>query len=514
MSTYNKSLPKPSQIRWMTTNRKTRTEIIVMPFKGSIPSGISFLSWRQSSYAYSYQVQYMVKARMIPDKQLDTGTEITKTGWKYPNTAWSGDVNKINRCVTMDKKNRFYRYYGFGGKSLMTKGSYDKLQVVVRVRSFNKKKKQHGAWVTNTLTIKCKPDVKVHKIVALADGGIQIYLNTGGWKRGDSKVILRDVRHIGATKKQNKKNLTDEVGAIGTEEASGYPYAEFAGDLFKTDFEQNQQITLKNCVFRTCDGVDVSLDGTYTISPIDADISAPKITITRDEDSGHIYAKIQKNDTADDWDNVKAWMLCTVNGEDVRIDAVEDTGSDDSTRRFYFYPPLDVELKLRVGITNNLGGKFWKTYTSSTIPNLSPILSHGRVMLNYTDGTDEQPDNGAFHGSKIVAVNYEVEKSMSAKRPHEKELPFGRKRPIAFLGEGLERNINVKGSVPKTTDMQTAAYSTLKDWLEFQEQQGIVFARLPDGEHYTALCTGLSLEQEDEEDEFYKVNLTLEEVDI
>jgi hypothetical protein len=50
--------------------------------------------------------------------------------------------------------------------------------------------------------------------------------------------------------------------------------------------------------------------------------------------------------------------------------------------------------------------------------------------------------------------------------------------------------------------------------MSFQEQQGVVFARFPDGEHYTALCTGVSIEQEDEYEEFYSVNLTLEEVDI
>lgn len=513
MSTYNKSLPKPSEIRWMTKDRKTRTETIEMPFGGTIPSGISYLSWRQSSYAYSYQVQYMVKARMIPDKQLETGSEITKTAWKYPNSTWSGDVATINKCVTMDKEHRYYRYYGFGGKSLMTKGSYDKLQVVVRVRSFNSKKKQHGAWVTNTLTVKCKPTVTVYKIVALADGGIQIYLNTGGWKRGDSQVILHDVKNS-LSVKTNKHRLDREVGAIGTEEASGYPYAEFEGKYFNYDFEQNQKITLKNCFFRTCDGVDVSLDGTYTISPIDADISEPSIEVLHDHDKGFIDVHIAKNDTADDWDTVQAWLNCTVGEKTVRCDHVVASGTDDDARMFRFYPPLDSELKLRVGIKNNLGGVFWKTYTNSSLSDLKPIPSGGRVIVSYTDGNDVQPDNGTFYGSQYVAMNYEVEKNLSATRKCEKEIPFGRKKPIAFLGEGVEKKLSIKGSVPRDSEMETATNSNLKDWMDFQEQQGIVLIRLPDGEHYTALCTGLSLEQDDEYEEFYNVNLTAEEVDI
>lgn len=516
MSTYNKKLPKVSDICWMKKDRTGRTGTITMPFKGVIPSTIPYVGWRQSSYAYSYQVQYKVTARMIPDKQLATGSEYTKTDWKYMNTAWSGDVDKLNKCVTMDKKNRFYRYFSFAGKSLMTKGNYDKLGITVRVRSFNKTKKQHGPWVSNQIYIKCKPDVKIHKIVALADGGLQIYLNTGGWKRGDSKVILKDIRRSGDTKKRNKKNLTEEVGAIGGEEASGYPYAEFAGSLFNGDFEQNQKIVLKNCVFRTCDGVDVSLDGTYTISPIDADINEPKVTIERIEDWGMLAVTVKKSDSLDDWDKVSAWLNCNVNDETVRVNAGLATAIGNEERVFYFHPPLDSTINLRIGITNNLGGKFWKTYTKSSKPALKPFDSNGRIMVNYTDGTDEQPDNGTFYGTLVAVMNYETEYSIQAQRPHEKELPFGRKRPVAFLGEGLEKTIQVKGSIDGTVtgEYATASCSTYKDWLDFQDQQGIVLLRMPHGRMYTALCTSLSIEQEDEFDETRTINMTMEEVDL
>lgn len=516
MSTYNKKLPKPSEICWMNSNRKTRETTIVMPFKGTIPSGVSYIGWRQSSYAYSYQIQYMVTARMIPDRQLETGTETTKTGWKYPNPAWSGNVNTFNKCVAQDKKNRYYRYYNFAGKSLMTAGSYDRLAVSVRVRSFNSKKKQHGAWVTKTIYIKCKPDVKVYKIVALADGGIQIYLNTGGWKRGDSQVILGDVRHTGAAAAENKKKLIDEVGAIGGEEAKDYPYAEFAGNLFNTDFRENQQITLKNCTFRTCDGVDVSLDGTYTIDPVSAVIDAPNISVTRDEDAALISATIAKGDAADDWDDVQAWLNCIVHGETVRYDYVLSEGSGDATRKFYFRPPLDCEMQMCIGIKNNLGGSFSKTYTVNDLQQLAPILSKERVMINYTDGTDKQPSNGMFNGSKLAVMNYEVDYSIDASRPYEKELPFGRSRPIAFLGEGLEKTLNIKGSIDgtETDEFKTVPYSGYYDWLRFQDQQGIILLRMPFGRTYTALCTKLQISQEDEFDETRSIDLSIDEVEI
>lgn len=516
MSTYNKKLPKVSEICFMNSKRTGRTDTIVMPFGGVIPSTTPYVGWRQSSYSYNYQVQYMVTARLVPDKQLDMDADTTKTAYKYFNSAWSGAVNSLNRSVAVDKKNRYFRYYSLSGKSLMTKGSYDKMIVTVRVRSFNAKKKRHGAWVTKSLVVKCKPTVKVHKIVALADGGIQIYLNTGGWKRGDSDVILKDVRHEGASKKQNKKDLIDEVGAIGTEEASGYPYAEFAGDLFNTDFEQNEKIVLKDCVFRTCDGVDVSLDGTYTISNIDADIDAPNITATRNEHTGRLYFTVSKSDSADDWDSVGAWLNCTVGGETVRCDPARTVGSDDATRYFTFFPPLDSELKLLVRIKNNLGGNLTKTYTVNDIARLAPIKSNGRILINYTDGTDVQPQNGVFNGSSVVAMNYETEYSLDATRPHETELPFGRTRPIAFLGEGLEKTINIKGNIDgtETGEYATVQYSTYRDWEQFQNQQGIVLARLPFGRMYTALCTQLTIDQADEYDESRSITMSLSEVEI
>lgn len=516
MSKYNKSLPKVSEICFMSQDRKTRETTIVMPFKGVIPSLASYIGWRQSSYAYSYQVQYMVTARMIPSKQLETGAETTKTDWKYPNASWSGNVDTMNRCVEQDKKNRYYRYYNFSGKSLMTQGSYDKLTVAVRVRSFNKSKKQHGPWTTQNITIKCKPTVLIHKIVALADGGFQMYLNTNGWTRGDSKVILKDVRHSGSTIAENKKQLTDEVGAIGTEEASGYPYAEFKGSDFNTDFRENEKIVLKNCVFRTVDGVDVSLDGTYTIDPVSSIIDEPIVNVTRAEDKGLIAVQVAKSDAADDWDNVTAWMNCKVHGETKRYDYVRMSGSGDATRSFYFMPPLDSELNLCIGITNDLGGKFTKTYTKADNAKLGPIPSKERVIVNYTDGTDEQPANGMFNGSKVAVMNYEISYSTDAQRPHEKELPHGRKRPIAFLGEGLEKTINISGNIDGTEngEYQTVEHSGYYDWLEFQEQQGIILLRMPYGRTFHALCTKLTIDQEDEFDESRKITMTCEEVEI
>ena len=516
MSKYNKKLPNVSEICFMNQDRSIRETTIVMPFKGDIPSYASYMGWRQSSYAYSYQVQYMVTARMIPSKQLETGSENTKTDWKYPNESWTGDVDTMNRCVEQDKVNRYYRYYNFSGKSLMTQGSYDKLDITIRVRSFNKSKKQHGAWTTQTVTVKCKPTIAVHKIVALADGGIQIYLNTNGWTRGDSKVILNNVRHSSSAIAENKKQLSCEVGAIGTEEASGYPYAEFKGSDFNTDFRENEQIVLENCVFRTVDGVDVSLDGTYTIDPVSATLDAPVVNVTREEDKGLIAVEVSKTDLADDWDDVEAWMNCIVHGETKRYGYVKKSDSSDAIRLFYFMPPFDSALNLCIGITNNLGGKFTKTYTKNEHANLAPIPSKECVMVNYTDGTDEQPSNGMFNGSKIAVMNYDVSYSTDAQRPHEKELPHGRKRPIAFLGEGLEKTINISGSIDGTEngEYQTVEHSGYYDWLAFQEQQGIVLLRMPFGRTFHALCTKLTIDQEDEFDESRKISMTLEEVEI
>lgn len=526
MSKLNKKLPKPSNICFMKSDRKSRTNQILMDFGSVVPSGW-YLGWRQSSFTYSYQVQYYIEARLIPEKQLSTGSSTSKTKWKYPNTSWSTkvSVDNLNRCVAMDKKNRYYRYSHFGNKSLMTKGSYDRLIVVARVRSYNPKAKQHGQWVTGRIVINCVPEVSIEKAVALADGGVRLYLNTHGWTRGDSRLIVRGIyRSSDAESNLLKAETTLEVESIGGEEAADFPFVEIDGNCFNDGLLPSDEVVF-DCEFRTCDGLGDDgentvfgreVNQTVMIDAVSAVIDAPTVVALQDEDTGTITATVSKSDAADDWDSVKSWMICTVDGEEVRFDPVASIGSDDSSRTFKFQPPLDSEAKLHVGITNDLGGAFSKTYTVEDLSELKPIPSKDRVLISYTDGKDKQPMNGMFYGSKTVAMNYEIEKSVSSERPYETELPFGRSRPVAFLGDGLKSSISLKGSIDATQDgyFETVPFSGELDWRKFQEQQGIVLLRMPNGRWHHALCTSLSIEQSDEYDETKTVNLSFEEVDV
>lgn len=513
MSKYNKALPKPSDICFMNASRGARATSVTMPFGGTIPTGSSYVGWRQPSFTYSYQPQYYVKARLVPDKQLATGSSYSKTAWKWVNADWKTDPAKPdtkNGGVTMDKNNRWYRYLNFAGKSLMTKGSYDLMEIYVRVRTYNSKAKQHGAWVTQKIAVKCRPTVKVHKIVALASGGLRVYLNTGGWKRGGSKLVMQDIRHEGAAKKQNKSSITAEVDAIGGEEATSYPYVEISGSLLNTDFLPGEKIVFKSCAFRTCDGVDASIDGTYTIDAVSAHIDEPNVDIARDEDTGTVTVKLTKGDAADDWDEAGAMTAVEVRGETVKFNPVYTSGTDDAARTYKFMPPLDSPIRLTLMVTNDLGGLWSRTYE------LDPIPSNGRVMVNYTDGTDKQPKNGMFYGSKVAAMNYDVETSTDAAREADVELPHGRKRPVAFLAEGLKKTISVKGSIGALLDgsLETVPFSGYYDWLDFQEQQGLVLLRMPDTDTYQCVCTKATISQEDEYDETKAVDLSFEEVDV
>lgn len=198
MSKLNKKLPTPGYPCWMDVNRKNRAYTINMPFKGVVPAGSSYIGWKQTSYAYSYQAQYYVEARLVPSKQLDTGSTTSKTGWKWMSSTWSGNETKPdlkNKGVAADKKNSYYRYVNFKGKYFMTKGSYDRLTLHTRVRTYNSKTKQHGNWKYSNCIINCVPTVSVHKVVATADGGFLLFLNTNGWTRGNSQVVLGTVKH-------------------------------------------------------------------------------------------------------------------------------------------------------------------------------------------------------------------------------------------------------------------------------------------------------------------------------
>lgn len=198
MSKLNKKLPKPGYPCWMDKNRNNRKYTIEMPFKGVIPDGSCYIGWRQNNYTYSYQPQYWVEARLVPSKQLGTGSTTSKTKWKWMNKDWKTDPAKPdtrNGGAAVDKKNRYYRYVSFKGLSLMTKGSYDRLILHTRVRSYNPKTKQHGYWTYKDIYINCKPTISVHKVVATADGGFLLFLDTNGWTRGNSQVVLGTVKH-------------------------------------------------------------------------------------------------------------------------------------------------------------------------------------------------------------------------------------------------------------------------------------------------------------------------------
>ncbi len=508
MSTYNKSLPKVSEICFMNASRTVRAKSLLMPFGGTIPAGNAYVGWKQNSYAYSYQMQYMVTARMTPARQLETGSQTTKTGWKYFNSAWTGDVGANNKCVAPDKNNKYYRYYSLAGTTLMTAGSYDRLTITVRVRSFNKKKKQHGAWTTTSLTIYCVPTVSAYKTVVLADGGAKMYLNTNGWTRGNSGISLKSIKDASGNELLKMPTFCD-VNAIGGEEAANYPYIILSGSSLKTGLKQNTAYTLTGS-YVTMDGAEADISGTFITEDISAVIDEPVVAVVRDDDAGELEVTISKSDGTDDWDDVSAWL--TAGG--MRVDCVASSGSNDAARRYKFMPPLDVDLKLNIGISNDLGGYFQKTCSSADIANLKAFNSDDRLIVNYTDGNDEQPGNGMFYGSKNVQMNYDVEYSTDAERESETELPFGRTRPVAFLGEGVDVTLTVKGTIDSTGELETAASSGYSNWLEFQEQQGIVLLRLPGGQMYQALCTKLTLDQEDEYDEGRTVSMTLKEVDV
>lgn len=509
MSKYKKSLPKPTDICFMNKSRGGRVAEVIMPFGGVIPTGSSYVGWRQPSFTYSYQPQYYVNVRLVPDKQLSTGATYSKTTWKWINPDWKTDPAKPdtrNSGVTQDKNNRWYRYLNFAGKSLMTKGSYDRMDIWVRVRTYNPKAKEHGAWVTQKIQVKCVPTVTVHKLVALADGGLRVYLNTGGWKRGGSKLRLV----VG--KRMRGNEITVEVEAIGGEEAADFPYVEIKGGMFKSGgFGPGDSIKFGDgSAFITCDGVEASVSGTYTIDAVSAVIDEPSVSIVRNEDDGTVTATVSKSDAADDWDTAEAWAKVYVRGEEQRLDPVYSSGTDDATRTFKFMPPLDSTIELRVNVANDLGGAWGGSY------DVAPIPSNGRVMVNYTDGTDKQPKNGRFYGSKVAAMNYETEFSTDATRETDMELPHGRKRPVAFLAEGLKKTISVKGSIGALLDgsLETVPFSGYYDWLAFQEQQGLVLLRMPETDAYQCVCTKATIGQEDEFNETKSIDLSFEEVDV
>lgn len=493
MSKLQKSLPKVSGIAFVDKELLTRKVSIQMPFAGVVPQGIQYVSWKQNSFSYSYQAQYKIVARLSPTKNFQTGVEESQTGWKYFNPNYSGPVDSLDKGAKADPLHDYFRYYSIRGKHFMTKGSYDKLDFMVRVRSFNSSKKLHGEWVQRTLTIVCVPDVTIHKIVARADGGMNIYFDTHGWLRGHStfemtKLVVDDVNIL-------KAKFTDEIVAIGEEEAREYPYVIVNGDKLSGDVTNNQSIKITG-KFITCDGASDSVSGTYTTDPVSAVIDAPVIVKTINNYDSTVTIDVKKSDRLDDWDDVSCYLKTA---DKKRYDAVAVEKLSNEGRRFTFQPPFDVDCNMVVHVTNNLAGEYAHTYK-----NYVRLNSEGKVVINYNDGTDDQ----------VVAMNYDVMINLTGKRSYEKELPFGRSKPIGFLGEGVERSITINGSIDGTDtgELQTVANSSYTDWLMFQQNLGLVNVRCPKGKSYKGICHTCNISQEDEFDDGQKISINIEEV--
>ena len=516
MSTLNKNLVKPSDISWMDKARGNRTKSIAMKFGLSVADGISYLGWKQNGYVGSYQVQYKVTGRLTPEEQFSKGASTTVTDWKYPYSDWVGDVDKLNKGVKADSGNVYYLGANFKKCIFMTPKLCDKFSIRVRVRPFNIAKKTHGEWVYETLTVYCVPQPKVHKVVALANGGLRVYLDMDGWTRGGTNVFFKDVRHVDGTNAMAKNEVYDVMNGIGDAKAGNYPYVTLNGKYLKESFYADETVVFKDVFVKTCDGEAVSINGSYKIDSVISTIDNPTITIKKDANNHAISVSLAKYSPNVQWDDVAVGMVYISSKGTGSVLEVAKTDGANGSSTWLFQPPLDSELQVWVSIKNKLGGDFYKWYTSRDFSALDKIVSGGRAVINYTRGYDVQPDNGLFYGSSVVELLYDVQYNLTTKKQVEKELPWGRSKPVAFLRDGVETSISLSGSIGSVADSEfnLTVNSNIRMWHQFREHQGMVFLRLPDGEFFTAVCTSVSMSPEDEYDEIRQISLSLEEVDV
>lgn len=508
MSTLNSSLPKASNLRFTDKDGKNHHTLVYMSLGGTIDPKSSFACWQQNSYTYGFQAQYRIKARLTPDNELETGSTTKATAWKHLVPSWDQgtDIDNIDSFIGPKSSSKWRTYTGFdfAGMDFAEVGGFDKLEINLRVRSFSNSKKQHGVWETGTVTVKCRPEVAFHEIVAFHDGGLRFYLDLGGWKRGGSSFTLKSVKRIGDDTELLKEKSTDAVDGIGDEKNQEWPYAGFLGKHFDTAFKPGEQIHVE-AEFKTCDDVVATISKDCVISGTSATVDAPVIEVEVFDEEAVIKVHAYKANQNEDWDTVTAWITC----DGKRYEPCMSEGENDDDRTFTFAPPFDADIELHVGVSNDL-------YFNDSFPytGIGSIPSKGRVFVNYTDGTHEQPEGG-FYGPLLAVMQYDIEESTDSSRPHDTSHPLGRRRPMAFLGSGLERKVKVKGSIDATPDkrFERTAHSSLEDWRAFEEQQGLVLLRMPNGYCSHALCTGVSMDS-DNSGLSKSVSLTFEEVDV
>lgn len=501
-STLNSKLPGVSKIAFCSSAGKDMYRTIFTGENGKFSTKVGF---RQSATTFPYQVQYRSRSRYTKANAKVKGATWTKWGSWRNAVAVSGiakdateSSNPVNKWLKANKgvnrTSKYLTFYTFSSYQIAE--AYDARQFEFRVRTFNKAKAKHGSWTSQVLSVYRRAAVRDETYYAGAQGGLICDFNYA-WDRSYS-IQVNSVRDA-AGRELLTKSFKTTANTDGQRSAVTVPAirdgyipgtVEVPLSKLKREVAAGEDLTV-DIRFVTEDKGATAFES-HRVLDSEPAISPMTITPTWDEVTGVLTVLVAKGDPDDVIDQLGCSVSYTYRGKAYSIEPVAshiDLASA-SCGSFTFFPPLGTALTVKAKAS---------TYRSVRTDEAATSLSAPGYRLN------SHADAGlcalAWAGAGI-----DVKSSASV----ETALPFGRKKQIAFYGDGTSTSVTLSAKVLEVADQYGGAFASREGWDRMAEAQGICTLRTPRGGMYRVAVQSVSLTRDDAG--IYSLSVSAQEV--
>lgn len=509
---YNSKMPKVSGIKFCTNGYKNQCEHITTSEGGRFSIQVCFKQPGNRNSFSSYQVQYREHSKYNAANAKKQGTDWTAwSPWKNMIEFKSGKTTvKVGSTKDPDtwfignrgiwKNNTYVWVYKFENAGISS--NFCRRAYQVRIRTWNYKTKQHGAWVSsNTLAVSRSPWVVDEWLYRAADDGGLIVDFNHDWDRG-CNAVFASIKDSAGRELLKSKNASVSVNYDAARSATTKPAKRTSGYWFpgrakvplsklKRAIEYNEHLTV-SAYFYTDHYSKTYFHNhanPWKVAKAVTDIDAPRITLYRVEEECAISVHVWKGKPSDTVQTGGITCKYMHNGKWYSITRgitrhYEKPLPKDPTKlmsAWFPHLPLNTELTFDVTVGNN--------YYDSEKTSAKTTFKTGRAWY-----LAKENDSRKCRAVLELGLNDYPEFSVRASSKSRYELTYGRVKPFAAFSPGSTNVITLNGVIPESAS--DAGYThprcLYRHWAHIKENlDGTYILRGPNGEMFKVLIEEL-----------------------
>ena len=499
----NSKLPGVSKIAFCSSAGKDMYRTIYTGENGKFSTKVGF---RQSSFTYPFQVQYRTRSRYTKANAKVKGASWTKWGSWRNAVAVSGiarDATESDKPVNkwlkankgVNRKSKYLTFLTFSSYQIAE--DYDARQFEFRVRTFNKAKAKHGSWTSQVLSVYRRASVRDETYYASPEGGLICDFNYA-WDRGYS-IQVNSLKDSGRRELLQKKVKTT-ANTDGQRSAATVPAlrdgyipgtVEIPLSKLKREVVPGEALSA-DMRFVTEDKGATAFDS-HEVLDASPEISPMVLTPTWDEVTGVLTVSVAKSDPDDVIDQLGCTVSYTYRGKNYSMEPVASSTdlAAAACGTFTFFPPLGTDLTVKAKSSTYRSVRTDMAGTSLRAPGyrLNSHVDTGLCALCWAE------------------PKVDVKSSASV----ETALPFGRKKQLAFYGEGSSTSLTLTAKVVDgDADQYGGIYATRECWDKVSENQGIYTLRSAAGDMYKVAVQSVSVSKDTAN--LYDLSISMQEV--